>query len=178
MLIHDDEQQEGTDPSIDPSIALSMRNPMDNTPKKQSTSGKNVLPEHFDQSSRSTIEIETSYQSIEHAPADQGLDSKHVGNVGNVESKSRFQKPSRTTISKKVSTIETADDLNRLEDHLKNLNGKIVDVTTNINPKNGKKTRIIKIRRKRSKDRQASPKPSYQTRTQNQTPNTGPQFSR
>ena len=43
--------------------------------------------------------------------------------------------------------------MNKLEKHLRNLNGKLVDVKTKINPKTGKKTRIIKIKRKKSKDR-------------------------
>ena len=52
--------------------------------------------------------------------------------------------------------IETPDQMNRLEKHLRNLNGKLVDVKTKINPKTGKKTRIIRIKRKKSRERTQS----------------------
>lgn len=54
----------------------------------------------------------------------------------------------------------------KLEDHLKNVKGKIIGITTKINADNGKKTRIIRIKRNRSKEGK-SPNNGNNKRTKN-----------
>lgn len=43
--------------------------------------------------------------------------------------------------------IETEDDMDSLERHLKSLKGEVVNDYVKVNPETGKKTRIIKIKK-------------------------------